>query len=116
VIAHIVLFEPKPELTEGERRQFLATLRTAVSRIPEIKTARVGRTLSFLQMPENIIGLKTYSFAAILEFEDAANLQGYLQHPEHNPVREAFWKACSATLIVDVAVGDVELGSADLLV
>ena len=67
-------------------------------------------------MPENNIGRKAYSFAAIFEFESAAALTSYLQHPSHDPLREAFWSSCSATCIADAELSDVESETADLLV
>src|SRR5262249_5806675 len=99
-----------------ERRQFLAILRTAVDQIPEVKRARIGKTISLVQVPENNIGRKAYSFAAVFDFETASDLQRYLEHAGHQPVREAFWRNCSATLIADVEIGDVQSDSAELLV
>jgi len=116
VIAHIVLFEPKPEVTPEQRRDFLQSIRDAARRIPAIRNARIGKTFNLYQMPEVSHGQATYSFSAVFEFDDKAGLQSYLTHQVHDRVRLLFWQLCSSTLIVDVELIEPSDESADKLV
>jgi hypothetical protein len=116
VIAHVVLFEPKPGLTTDERRRFLGSVRTAVLGASGLKAARIGSTVGLVQMPENRGSQTTYSYTAIFEFESSAALEAYLKHPRHDMLRKAFWENCAATMIVDAEMFEVGSEEADLLV
>jgi hypothetical protein len=107
MIAHIVFFEPRADLIPEERRSFLAALQHAVTVIPQIKRAQIGRIVEFGQMPVFSGGHVTYSFGALFQFDSAEGLRTYLTHPAHDKVRELFWKFCASTLIADVALEDV---------
>jgi hypothetical protein len=106
MIAHIVLFEPKASVTADERQAFLGSIRTAALEIPDIRQARIGKTLSLGVMTENRLVGQQYSYAAIFEFDDAAGLKSYLDHPVHDSVRALFWKLCESTMIADVELID----------
>ena len=43
MIAHVVLFSPKPDLSDEDRRALLDALASASSNIPSIKRFRVGK-------------------------------------------------------------------------
>jgi hypothetical protein len=105
-VAHIVLFEPKPTISEGDRQEFLAALEEAVSGIAEIRRARIGRPFYFGLMPETNSGQSTYSYAAVLEFDDRAALEHYLAHSKHENLRRIFWALCQSTLIIDTELSD----------
>ena len=47
-------------------------------------------------------GDKTYNYAAIFEFADAAALKQYLSHPLHHELGRLFWEMCESTTIVEV--------------
>jgi hypothetical protein len=116
VIAHIVLFEPTPEATPEDRREFIAELRSTAAAIPSVLRARVGTVVSLGLKPNIISGQTTYSFAAILEFASAEALETYLKHPRHAQFAQLFWKLCGATLIVDVRLAELSSADADSLV
>ena len=116
MIAHIVLFEPKSELSTDQRRQFLQSLRAAVSAIADVQQVRIGRTFSVGLMPQNNVGVSTYSFAAVLDFADRDALERYLQHPSHEELRRLFWESCHATVIADAEMFLPSSSEADLLV
>ena len=116
MIAHIVLFEPKQDISSEQRRVFLEALRQTVSAVPQEKRARIGKIASMGQMPESGDGHLTYSYAAVLEFADKADLDSYLGHAAHDLFRLQFWELCQATLIVDCGMVDLDSGEAELLV
>jgi hypothetical protein len=46
MIAHVVLFNPRGDLSTDARRQLAASFETAVTQIPSIRRARVGRRIT----------------------------------------------------------------------
>lgn len=107
MIAHIVLFEPKPDISPDQRAAFLAALKDAVTGIEDVQSARIGRPINIGVMPETNGSHMTYSYAAVLEFADIAGLNRYLEHPRHDQLRRIFWETCQSTLIVDADLSDV---------
>jgi hypothetical protein len=49
VIAHIVLLQPRPDLTDAQRADALAVLSKAAAGVPEIRTLRL-----YLQAPAHV--------------------------------------------------------------
>lgn len=101
MIAHVVLFEPRPELAEAERQQILDGLRAAARHIPAIRRLRVGR-----RVRHGIPGYEQamrddYSFAAILEFETTEGLLEYLTHPAHQAIGRHFAESSVRALAYD---------------
>lgn len=113
MIAHIVLFEPKPSLTVGERRALLESLRHAVATIPGIQLVRIGKIFKIGRVPESKFGSSTYSFAAILEFSDRSALESYYSHQGHDEVRRLFWLSCESTIICDSTLTSIDSLEAD---
>jgi hypothetical protein len=107
VIAHIVLFEPRPDLSREARQSFLTAIRDAVAAIEEVKAAEIGRIVSIGQMTDNNYGHSTYSYAALFRFDSEAALGRYLSHPAHDTLRTLFWQSCAATLIADVELDEL---------
>jgi hypothetical protein len=116
VIAHIVLFEPKPGVPLADRKEFLDEIRSVARTIPAIVQVRIGSTISIGVMPEDNIGRKTYQYAAIFEFVTRDDLAAYLTHPVHDRLRSIFWDLCQATLIADVELFDPASSQLDSLV
>jgi hypothetical protein len=106
VIAHIVLFEPKSHVSDEERRTFVAVLNQALTGIPEIERARVGRRI----VPDieygSSVGHSTHTYAAVLEFASVDRLMRYLNHSAHRELGRLFWHHCSSTVILDVQWAD----------
>jgi len=105
LIAHIVLFRPQAGLTASERDTFVGALEHALTNIPLIKSARVGRrvTLGRFYDQENN---QDFPFVAILEFEHEAALKEYLAHPAHKTLGEQFYYAADAALVLDFEMFD----------
>ena len=100
MIAHVVLFRPKPDLTPDQRASFVTALEYALSNIPLIKRARVGRRLA-LRREYDAHNKMEFPFVAILEFENAAHLQEYLNHPAHESLGTQFYTSADAALVFD---------------
>src|SRR5688572_23082807 len=105
MIAHVVLFEPRPDLSDAERTTFISTLERALAEIPVIRRARVGRraTMGRLYDTRNS---QNSSFVAILEFDDETALRTYLDHPAHTALGEQFYRAGCAALAFDFVLKD----------
>ena len=84
-VAHVVLFTPKATVSPDERAAFLEALETAFDAVPDIRRARVGRRLAS-DRPYEQLGTP-FEYIAILEFDSAAALRRYLEHPAHEAAR-----------------------------
>jgi hypothetical protein len=100
VVAHIVLFRPKPDLDESQRRELAASLQYALTNIPVIKRARVGRRLTLGRLYDRQ-NLESYPFVAILEFESEADLRLYLDHPAHEALGAQFYTTSAGATVYD---------------
>ena len=117
MIAHIVLFTPKPGVSEDDIRSFATLLVDTCSSIAEVKRARVGRTLSVDAGYSRDFGYKTYQYSAVLEFESQEGLVRYLTNPLHGHLGRRFWELCESTVVMESACVDPrEAGSIDFLV
>lgn len=100
MIAHVVLFRPKSDLTSDQRRAFVAALEHAFTSIPLIKQARVGRRVSLGQEYERL-NSHEFPFAAILEFATIDDLRAYLEHPAHEMLGAQFYITSEAAMVFD---------------
>lgn len=100
MIAHVVLFRPQAGLTGTERESFIAALEDALTNIPLITRARVGRRI-VLGHHYDDQNSHQFPFAAILEFDTEADLREYLNHPAHRALGEQFYYASDAALVFD---------------
>lgn len=108
MIAHIVLFEPKPGITNDQKRSFAQLLRVCARDIPSVKRAIVGPISQNNTVDRLLIGDKTYSFAAVFEFEDRGGLESYFTHESHRQLAALFWELCQATTFVDAQMADAK--------
>ncbi len=76
MIAHVVLFRLRPELSPEEVAAFVAQAREVLGPIPGVKNLRVGAGLGVKAEVDHPVAL-------LMEFEDEDALQGYQVHPEH---------------------------------
>lgn len=105
MIAHVVLFRPKTDLSTMERDVFIDSLRRAIDGIPQIVRARVGRRVTLGTAYDALPG-QDYPFMAILEFSTRADLAAYLAHPAHQALGEQFYTAAESALALDYAFVD----------
>ena len=101
MISHIVLFEPKPDLSESDVRDFAQHLKDAMSAVPTVRRAMVGRRVE-IHIGNRKFGDATYSYSAVVEFADSKGLIDYLQHPKHVELGRLFWLHCARTVVLEV--------------
>ncbi len=102
---HLVLFRPRPGLTTANRRDVAAALHRALTAIPTVRQARIGRRVTHgaqyeARMPEDL------EFAALLWFDDLAGLQAYLIHPAHDLLSATFTASIAVGLMYDYELRD----------
>jgi hypothetical protein len=107
VIAHIVLLQPRADLTAAERQQALDTLSRAATHVPEIRRFRLGRRVKHGLPGYEQVMLQDFEFALIIEVDDVAALTRYLQAPAHAALGDLFYSATSAALAYDYALDDI---------
>ena len=100
MISHIVLFRPRADLSQGDRAAFGETLARVREDIPSIRGFRVGRRVTHGRGYEQVMR-ENFSFAAVIDFDDLAGLQSYLEHPAHAKISELFAATLEAALVYD---------------
>jgi hypothetical protein len=105
VIAHVVLFSPRPSLTDDERTGLLGALERALTGIPAIRRARIGRRRRFGHAYDSV-GPVQFEFAAVLEFDTEADLRTYLAHPVHADLGARFHATAQVAVAHDFDMVD----------
>ena len=100
MIAHVVLFRPRPDVPLSERRALIDTYAVALRDIPAIRRARVGRRVRIGRAYEDMMR-SDFPYAAILEFDDLAAVRAYLDHPAHEELSTRLFAAVAETLVYD---------------
>jgi Stress responsive A/B Barrel Domain len=100
MVAHVVLFTPRSDLSPAQRAAFVDTLERALANIPVIKRARIGHRLNTGRQYD-VQNPHQFPYAAILEFETEDDLRAYLDHPAHHALGEQFYIASEDALAVD---------------
>jgi len=101
MIAHIVLLQPRPDLTEAERQDALATLSKAASDVPEIRGFRLGRRIKHGLPGYEQLMPQDFEYALIVEVDDVDALKRYLLAPAHIALGDLFYNAATAALAYD---------------
>ena len=89
----------------------MASFRQAVSEIPSVRRAHVGRRATHGRPYEKLMSTH-YEHVAILEFDDLGGLQAYLEHPAHAQLAARFFTAFETALMYDYEMMEVESGEA----
>ena len=105
MIAHVVLFRPKPDLIEHERRGLADALSATLREIPSIRRAHIGPRVKHGRPYEQLMAVD-YSFAAILEFDNVAGLTAYLNHPAHERLATQFFACFEHALMYDFEMSE----------
>lgn len=103
MLLHIVLFRPKPGISESDRAAMFAALTAAASEITAVRRFQVGTRITHGAAYEKLM-LHDFPFAAMIEFDDLAGLQAYLRHPAHERLAELFYRLQEAAMAYDYEV------------
>lgn len=108
MIAHIILFRPRPDLPESDRQTVLEGLQTAAVDIPSVRRLRVGRRVVHGRPGYEQAMRESFEYAVIVEFDDLDGLTSYLAHPAHQAIGDHFAQASSAALAYDYEMIDLK--------
>ena len=104
---HLVLLKPRAGATPSERRDLVSAFRHAVQAIPTIREVRIGRRVTHGARYEQ--GMPDAAdFVVLLNFDDVAGLQTYLDHDAHADLGVLMGKV-GASLVYDFEVGDLDI-------
>ena len=80
MITHIVLIQPKPEITEDEITTALEHVQALKQAIPGMVDVQTGKNLSSSN--------QGYTHGFVMRFVDAEHLKAYAPHPAHQVVSQ----------------------------
>ncbi|BCS36100.1 hypothetical protein TBR22_A53370 [Luteitalea sp. TBR-22] len=105
MIVHVVLFRPRPDVSDAEREGLLESMRVAAREVPSVRGFRIG---AHLDPPPTYVlgGFPSFPWIALLEFDDTAGLQAYLTHPLHRDLGTRFNATAEAALIYDYEIAE----------
>jgi Stress responsive A/B Barrel Domain len=113
MIAHVILFKPKPELTSADRSAIFRTLTSAAREIPGIRQFRVGKRVRHGLPGYEQTMREDFEFIVIIEVETVDALKAYLRHPTHAAFGSHFTQSAAAALAYDYEL--VEASDAGML-
>jgi hypothetical protein len=110
MIAHVVLFRPRADLPADERAALARALQHALEAIPFVRRAVVGRRRRIKRPYEDAMR-DDFPFMATLEFDEAADLMAYLEHPAHQDLGRRIFESSESVLVYDYETIDArEIG------
>jgi hypothetical protein len=101
MITHIVLFRPKPTLSDADRESLVEALQLAISGIPTIRRASIGRRVKLNRPGYETLMTEDYQYSAIFEFDSETDLRAYLEHPSHDALGQRLFASADAVLAYD---------------
>ena len=94
MITHIVLLQPKQEIS-------LAAINTALDHVQALKDAIPG--IVDVQAGKNSSGNhQGYTYGFVMRFIDAEHLKAYTPHPKHHIVSQELQSICSSIIDFDL--------------
>jgi len=108
MIVHAVLFRPKADVTASDRQAMFDALTVAAKEIPSVVRFQIGTRVTHGAAYEGMVR-EHFPFAALVEFDDLAGLQAYLQHPKHQKLGELFYRLLEVGLVYDYEIIDPAL-------
>jgi len=100
MIAHVVLLQPKPDLTDAQRAEALETIRQSAASLPEVRL-RLGRRIKHGLPGYEQLMTQDFDYAVIVEADDIGALKRYLQAPAHVALGRLFYTATASALAYD---------------
>jgi hypothetical protein len=108
MIAHVVLFKPKPDLTPDQRQAVFDGLKAAAVGIPSVRRFYVGPRVKHGLPGYEQMMREDYQYALVVELDDLDGLKAYLTHPQHAAIGKHFSDAAAAALAYDFAMDDLK--------
>jgi heme-degrading monooxygenase HmoA len=94
MIDHVVLLQPKAEVTEEEITRVLSHVQGLQETIPGIIETRVGKNLS--------VNHQGYVYGFVMRFVDSEHLKAYAPHPTHQVVSKELQNVCQSIIDFDI--------------
>jgi hypothetical protein len=107
VIAHVVLFEPRRDLSPAQREAFADAFRHALTAIPQVRRARVGERKNLGRLYDQL-NVRDFPYVALIEFDNEADLRAYLDHPAHGDLGRLFYETSQGALVYDFELSEGE--------
>ncbi len=101
MIAHVILFQPRPDLSDAARSDLMTALAAAAAEIPTIRRFVVGRRVTHGLAGYEQAMRTPYEYSAIIEFDDLDGLKAYLAHPAHERIGAHFTSSAAGALAYD---------------
>jgi hypothetical protein len=108
MIAHVILFRPRPDMSPGERQAVLDGLAAAAIDIPSIRRLRIGRRVRHGRPGYEQMMREDFEYAVIVEFDSMKDLTAYLEHPHHSAIGAHFTVSAAAGVAYDYEVVDLK--------
>jgi Stress responsive A/B Barrel Domain len=107
LIAHIILFKPRSDMSPEERKSVLDALASAAVDIPMIRSFRIGRRVRHGRPGYEQMMREDFEYAVIIEFDDVDGLTAYLAHSEHAAIGAHFTQSAAGALAYDYEMVDL---------
>ncbi len=98
MITHVVLLQPKAEVTNDEITMALDHVQALKQAIPGIVDVQVGRNMSNYN--------QGYTHGFVMRFVDAKHLKAYAPHPAHQKVSEELQNISQRIIDFDIEETD----------
>jgi hypothetical protein len=107
MISHVVLMKPRADLSRAEQKGLVEAFQRAVRDIPTVRNSRVGQRVIHgagyeQQAPD------TADYLIVMDFDDLAGLQAYLDHPAHHELGARFNQSLASALVYDFEIGGID--------
>ena len=108
MMTHVVLFTPRPDLNDAQRRELASTLARSLDEIPTVRRYQVGRHVKLGTAYDREAPLH-FTFLVVIEFDDQDGLVTYLRHPRHEALGQLFYSTSEHASAADFETvsGDV---------
>jgi hypothetical protein len=103
VIAHLVLLQPRADLTAAQREAALATIRASAATLPDVRRFALGRRIKHGLPGYEQLMAQDFEYVLMIEVDDVAALTRYLSAPAHQALAHLFYSATSSALAYDYA-------------
>ena len=94
MITHIVLLQPKVEVSSAEVNAVLKQVQALQGAIPGILDVQIGENRS--------TNHQGYTYGFVMHFVDRAHLKAYAPHPAHRVVSDELVRMCQSIIDFDM--------------